>query len=463
MISRLTRRARHAAAACLFFVLTGAADAAQEPAKSADGFVDSIGVNTHYGNAIFVGSNAYADPAIDQKLVDLGVRHIRDHSYNDTGVARVGELYKDHGIRATLILGETTRSPADLVNLMKANPAYEAIEGLNEPDLNRRSYNGFTDRVTPNTYPATRAFQNDLYAALDADPQTKDLPVLSPAMSQASRAHFLEPIDFDVTALHSYPWASSNQTSNAPTVGIDLAMNNIASFRGTKPLWATETGYFNRSTDARRVSEAVAAKYIPRLLGEFFNRGIERSYLYELADQGPDANANQQNFGLVRYDMTEKPAFVALENLIDLVQEPDVPANFAPGKLDYALSLNGAGDLTKVHHTLLQKSNGAFYLMLWQEVAGWDSSTNPQSELSPAPLSVTLTLNDGIAQARTYLTNQSLTPTGTYANPTSITLDVPDQMLVVELTPAAVPEPGGMILLGGVASWGLSARRKRRR
>src|SRR4030095_3978009 len=81
---------------------TLSASAAPELAKPADSFVDSIGVNTHYGNSIFVGGNAYANPAIDAKLAALGVRHIRDHSFNDTGVARVDGLFNTYGIRANL-------------------------------------------------------------------------------------------------------------------------------------------------------------------------------------------------------------------------------------------------------------------------------------------------------------------------------------------------------------------------
>src|SRR5256885_14010093 len=86
--------------------------AAPELAKPADSFVDSIGVNTHFGNSIFVGGNAYADPRILGEMGSLGVRHIRDHSYNDEAIAIVDTLKNTYNIRSTLILGETTRSPA---------------------------------------------------------------------------------------------------------------------------------------------------------------------------------------------------------------------------------------------------------------------------------------------------------------------------------------------------------------
>ena len=64
----------------------------RNPPHKADGFVDSIGVNTHFGNAIYTGGNAYADPGHRSQTRQLGVRHIRDHSWNDTALGIVDSL-----------------------------------------------------------------------------------------------------------------------------------------------------------------------------------------------------------------------------------------------------------------------------------------------------------------------------------------------------------------------------------
>jgi len=437
-------------AASVVLAAASTALAAEETAKPAHAFVDSIGVNTHYGNAANGAGNAYFNPLLDTKLAELGIRHLRDHTWSDAGLARIDALYTTHGIRTNLILGETTSSPAQLVTLLTQHPAYEAIEGLNEPDFgDPRTYTNaagqtFTDDRPNNNYIATRTFQNDLYAAFKADPQTSHIPVLSPAMGRSNRSHHLIPIGFDVAAMHNYPWAAGT-TTHLPAAGVDTALADMAALRGTKPLWATETGYFNRSsTDNRLVPESVSAKYIPRLFGEYFNRGIPRTYLYELADQGPSTTAREENFGLLRFDLSEKPAFTAMKNLIDLLEEPAGAGGGGgdsnPAALDYTLT-GAAADLAKVHHTLLQKADGRFYLMLWQEVASY----NRPNVVVNNPVNLTLQLNDPFAAARIYLTNQSLTPTGTFVNPTSINLNVPDEMLVVELTP--IPEPAGAAIL----------------
>ena len=444
------------AAAVSVLVMAGAAPGATVQARSADSFVESLGVNTHYGNGIFTGGNAYADRRIDAKLGALGIRHIRDHSYNAEGVGFVDNINATYGIRANLILGETTRSPADLVTLLKAHPAYEAIEGLNEPEFaGNRSYNGFTDNSSANQYPATRAFQNDLYAAIKADPQLGGITVLSPAMGRSNRSQFLIPINFDVAAMHSYPWASPTTFADKPSGGVDQALSDMSALRGTKPLWATESGYYNQlPTNTKSVPENISGKYTPRLYAEFFNRGIRRTYLYELADQGPDTTAREQNFGLLRFDMTEKPAYTSLKNLIDLVEEPGAPATFTPSSLAYTITAPAS-----VHHTLLQKSDGRFYVMLWNEVLSYDSVN--KVDLNPTDVATTLALQDGEFDARIFEPNASINPLSTYAHVTSLNLAVPDQVMVVELTRVPEPASAATILLAGVGSLLLPRRRRR--
>jgi hypothetical protein len=120
----------------------------------------------------------------------------------------------------------------------------------------------------------------------------------------------------------------------------------------------------------------------------------------------------------INYDGSPQPAFTSLRNLIDLVEEP-AAGNFTPGKLGYKLS----GDIAGVNHTLLQKSDGKFELILWQDDEG---DNNPDQK-------VTLTLNQPMSSAKTYLPLNSTEATNSYSNPKSINLSVPDHPLVVEL------------------------------
>ena len=72
--------------------------AAPVPAKSADSFVDSIGVNVH------LTYDAYKDNGlIKSKLQELGIRHIRDGAYQESKFFEQLKDLSKTGIKATLI------------------------------------------------------------------------------------------------------------------------------------------------------------------------------------------------------------------------------------------------------------------------------------------------------------------------------------------------------------------------
>ncbi len=96
--------------AALFLVLVSPSRAGSVPARAADAFVDSIGVNTHF---------SYTDRpyvlAFDRlkiKLAALGIRHIRDgNTSNQEVAARINALYRSYGIRVLQIVGPRLDSP----------------------------------------------------------------------------------------------------------------------------------------------------------------------------------------------------------------------------------------------------------------------------------------------------------------------------------------------------------------
>jgi hypothetical protein len=69
---------------------------------------------------------------------------------------------------------------------------------------------------------------------------------------------------------------------------------------------------------------------------------------------------------LLRGDLSQKPAFVAVKNLLSTLA--DSGASFTPGSLSYAIA---GGDAT-LNHLLLQKQDGSFWLVLWLEQSSWD-------------------------------------------------------------------------------------------
>ena len=147
---------------------------------------------------------------------------------------------------------------------------------------------------------------------------------------------------------------------------------------GDKPILVTECGYHNRVEEKGHpgVSEAAQAKYLPRLLFVYFNRGMTKAYKYELLDEklDPGFADMERHFGLVRSNGTLKPAFNALKNLLRLLADPGPAA--PTGSLAFQLS----GTTNNLHHTLHQKRDGTFWLALFQEAASYDAKTHSELE-----------------------------------------------------------------------------------
>jgi len=83
----------------------------------------------------------------------------------------------------------------------------------------------------------------------------------------------------------------------------------------------------------------------------------------------------------------------------------------------------------------LQKSNGIFYLVLWQEVSSYQLATSRMSgaDIDVAPVNVTLTLENPAAQVNQYNPIASANPVSSISNIQTLTLAVPDQALIIQI------------------------------
>jgi len=387
------------------------ASAAGERARTADSFVDSVGVNVHtsyddspYGTQL---------GAIRAKLVELGVRHVRDglELERPDQYMALNELAAA-GIKSTLILGEPDFDEEEFEELIatlrsEVRGAVEAVEGANEIDMR-----GDTSQL-----PDLAGYQQQLYGAVKDDPSLAPLPVLGPSLVQKRNQEALGDVSgsLDFGNIHAYP------DDDAPESNLGVHLERAAVNSGSKPVMATETGYHTAlgwSGEHRPVSEETMATYMPRLYLEYFRRGVARTFSYELIDQNPGSDDLEDNFGLLRNDFSEKPAFTALRNTIEILEDPG--AAFTPTAAAYSLG----GDADDVHHVLMQKSDGGFYLALWRA-----------TEASAPPTRVTLSFGRQVTGAEAYLPNSSSSPA--YALPAnasgSLALKVGPQVTILKL------------------------------
>lgn len=407
----------------------------EKQAIAADKFVDSIGVNTHLNYY----DTSYGDfNRIKSTLDYLGVRHIRAGVKTETEVLRrINELYK-MGIKVTTAVPYKSNSIAEILNPIKAaGKAIEAITGPNEPDIFDFSYQG---KRFPN---GVQAIMRDLYTAVKNDPQLgpkgQNVSVIQSALGHPwvtdstgkARPEQLGDLSTYGNYGNSHNYFSDGKPLKA---GIDSKVIEAATVSPGTPLISTEGGYHtatNVNQGQLGVSYDVHGRYMSRYVLEQFNAGYERSFIYELLDLKSDPAKTQlnNNFGLFDINGKPKPAAIGISNLITLLADPGV--SFAPKQLNYTLQgLPQTGS-----SLLLQKRNGHFFLVLWNDADNWDEKLDKPIAYNDLP--VKLTVSAPISQIRTYrpLTN-GITPLQTLTNTSTVTLQVPDHPLVVELTPS---------------------------
>ncbi len=415
-----------------FFI--GAAHATPEPPASADDFVDRIGFATHWGYPDT--PYGYAYDAVSKLLADMRVRHVRDGWH-----PRERDLWEKYGIKTTMIVGPQQPLDQTLKILRDNRDLISMVEGPNEVDIFPTSANykgqGFPE--------GPKNFQNDFYNALKADPLLKDLGVIAPSTARSDANLKLAPLrSFDYLVMHSYAGGQLPSSS----LGGEVVNNTLNATRilGSgavlKPIIVTESGY-HTALGANQViagvqpgvSEAVQAKYLPRHFAEYFNAGIRRTITYEFINEFKDEATNAEaSFGIVRRDLTPKPAYNALKNLISLLSEAKWDATKkvweAPPvhlrALDFDLEAPPS-----VHYTLLQKSDGTFYLLLWNEVSSFD--TEAKKDIAAAPVRASLKFATAFQAA--HLSSLTSGEVRHWNTDSQVQLDVPDEIVVLQITP----------------------------
>ncbi len=346
----------------LLLVLAAALPAGAEKAGSADAFVDSVGVNIH----LHFNDTAYANfPRVRQALKDLGVRHVRD-GLVDTAWK---EYYDRHNQLGRLgIKGTFITSPAQSAQLLLDYPermkdSFEGYEAPNEYDQSHDAHWSAT----------LTSFLSQLDRVVTADARTSRFPVIGPSLTHADSALKLRGLcSFDYANLHNYFGGRNPGTPGWGSNGYGSISRNLATVNTVcpgKPVVTTETGYQTGTALPQGIPEDVEGKYVPRVFLEQWLHGIRRTYLYELVDLPPRRSAGDSAFGLLRFDFSPKPAYSALMNLLHLLADPG--PSFAGEELGFKLS----GELSSVHHLLLEKRNGVFYLALWVEEPGYDNAS----------------------------------------------------------------------------------------
>lgn len=339
---------------------------------STEALIDSIGVVVHFN----YGDTTYGQQAAIVRLLStLGVRHIRD------AVAAPGSLLASglqaaaqQHITATLAIADVGIDPAQSVgdSLRVLNRSIDAFEGPNE----------FDNSGNPQWPEVLRAYMPAL--AADVARMAPGVRLIQPSLLfPASRR--LVPSLPGLYNEHPYP------LGGPPEPALRKAIAELPAGAIRRGVVFTETGYHNalRSVSGQPpVSEQAAAVYIPRLLVSDFAAGVRSTFIYELADEKPDPGLTdpEEHFGLVRDDLSPKPAFIAIRTLIAALR--DSPGAGRPGVEPIHARLSPPDDVSQLS---MLRPDGSQVLALWRPVSVWD--TNRRRAVNPPPETAELTFD----------------------------------------------------------------------
>jgi hypothetical protein len=404
------------------------------PATSARGFGDSVGVNVRLSWI----DTPYGDfDTVRARLHELGVRHINDGfcAACEYQLDRMRRLAAD-GIKSSIGPSGLTEGSAALQRSLqvirdRVREAVDSVQAPNEPDISG----------DPQWVEHTRAYQAELYARVKGDPALAHLPVIGPSIVNREARPLLGDLSafLDRGNLHPYP-------GGTPPLS-DIADQRLigAIIAGNKPLVATEAGYHNDLSymgPHRAASERATAIYTPRLVLEAFLSGIERTYIYQLLDPWTPVQAQargippwQNSFGLLRWNLSPKPSFFALRNLMRAVDSGSAPV-VSPGGLRFGLA--GAGP--DVRNLVLRSADGSYALVLWRQVSVWDRDA--LRDLYPAADQLEVVLGEPVSLARRFDPVDSDAERQRWTDPQVIPVDLAGAPVVLRLTPPGAPIPG---------------------
>ncbi len=443
-------------------------NAAPVTARASDSLVEASSVGVHLGVTGSGYGGVYQNrfPEVRDKLVELGVRNVRDGNSTAGTISRMQELGA-LGIKTIYVL--------DANGGTKANSTYWANGGnyvINDFIKNQLGVNNIAALELPNelnlfyTYekwhnaseplsndPASplywgeyiKAVAQDTYATMKGDPATANIPIIGPSFSNEASYHVAGDLSayVDYGNVHHYLAGRHPGTGGWGNNGygsIDWVYNYCAAVTASgKPVAMTEGGYSTATSGGTSfVNETIHGKYLPRLLFNHFNKGTRWISPYEFINRGTNLAVSEDNFGLLRNDATlsPKPAYNALKSVLNLLKDQGLA--FTPAALDYTLS----GSTSNIRQTLLQKRDGSFYLCLWIEKSCYDPNTGVVTAIPNQSVTLTVPANIGTATVYSLDDTGALSSAAATISSGQISLSVPDKITIVKLTPAAANGTG---------------------
>jgi hypothetical protein len=378
----------------------------------ADAFVDAVGADSVFSDPTEPYVTEWS--RIGPELVSSGIRHLRDAGSGTKYDSRMAYLFSN-GITHTLNapIGSSAAKIRSIVS--SGNGEVDAIEGPNEYDIDHSSQPDWTGTL--------KSYQSLLYTTVKNDPDAKGVNVLGPPLANANYYSLLGNLDSieDAGSLHESSCDWNPGTYHSEGVASWIVAGRVSSPH--KPLWTTEAGYTTDLTRPCSVPQDVAAKYDTRLIAQYLMDGGGRLYFFQLVDTPADTIFGFK--GLIDQYGKPKLQFTAISSLLNLISDPGAAPVIHP--LTYAMS----GETTNVETMLLQRRDGSYDMLIWQEVPSWDHNTRVRIAAPKQTVQLTFKGTPHFVHLWTYNSAEKLNAEKLPINGPTITVPVTDSISVL--------------------------------
>jgi hypothetical protein len=166
---------------------------------------------------------------------------------------------------------------------------------------------------------------------------------------------------------------------------VEMFRTQARKYQLTEKLWHTEWGYSTvRSSPKKKgLSEEEQAVYLLRRLVESHGLGIEHTFIYDFKNESTNPDSEGDNFGLLRNDLSVKPAYGALQRITRLLSGAPVAAASRQAKMAHGGSPDRLGDRCYTFATSSGKTTVVFWL-----ARQWDPGAEPISAQISLPASL---------------------------------------------------------------------------
>ena len=399
---------------------THAAEIKPVQARSAFDFVDSMGV------CLFIYDDARHDSIVKPRLAELGIKHIR------VGLKKAGDNNRGNGqiqMQRLKQLGQEGYkitgiwscwySMDDFVKISESllPDALYQVEGPNEPWNGHENFK-WEGKKWPE---GLSLYMEDMHSALRANEKTRNLPILSFSGTTSAYKSIEQWLDYGNE--HIYTDNGESLTEKGQLEKLITRCRDTQ--YPTKPLQFTEAGYSSDPKGFRGTSPEVQASGVPRIYLETFRQGIVRTFIYGFMMK------DDAGFSLLQPDGTPKPAFKAVQAMRAILDD----APMKKGAKFGVLPLSIEAKVSSVHHLLLQKNDGTFYLCLWNDIGGWDAKTKQNRKNPDQPVKVSFgKMPAKVIEYRPLTSGRAAVETKNVSDKV-LTMDVPDHPLILQINP----------------------------